>query len=112
MDLTLFLYGKAILKRRNEMSENGFKIVERVLEILVLIIVLTFIYFAACRPAHANSNNKHRGDWICFVNSVNDESCGTIGWHKDKNLAFEAALNKCEDHCESNCKLEYCEKIK
>lgn len=49
-------------------------------------------------------------EWVCFVNDVKDQSCGSIGYSLNKKVAIGKAFDLCQDECGNECKLEYCYK--
>lgn len=91
------------------MTRERKEIISEILQLIGFVVFLVFLYFAVC-PAMVHGENKKK--WVCWVNSVKDNSCGTYGWSNSKSIAIDVAQKKCEDHCESECKLEYCERIK
>ncbi|MFA5048319.1 MAG: hypothetical protein WC516_04850 [Patescibacteria group bacterium] len=96
------------------MNPETRKVIIEVLQFFVFIAFLIFVYFATCNPSRANADTQQprKGEWLCWVNSVKNSTCGTFGWHTQKKVALEATVKKCEDHCETNCIVEYCEKVK
>jgi hypothetical protein len=95
-------------------ESDKMKIFYAILQFCGFIALLIFLYFTVCNPsAHAYVEDKPiKGQWICWANSAKDSTCGTYGWDKYKKWAFKAAIDKCERHCNSQCKLEYCERAK
>lgn len=95
------------------MTQETRKIVSEIIQLVAFVAFLVFLYFAVCCPsARADTNKPTRGEWLCWVNSVKDSSCGTYGWHKQKGLAVEAATKKCNSHCNDSCEVDYCEVVK
>jgi hypothetical protein len=97
-----------------EKETRGFilDIIKQVFSFIAFIAFLAFLHYAVC-SGKANAEIKPQyGNWICWYNSVYDDSCGTFGYSKQKKVAKKVAEEKCANHCESACKLEYCEIIK
>lgn len=86
-------------------------VITEILQLIGFLAFLVFVYFAACHPpcANADVDRPTKGDWLCWVNSIKNSDCGTYGWDKQKNLALDAAMKKCKSHCNTECKLDYCE---
>jgi hypothetical protein len=63
----------------------------------------------------ANSTEKPKfGDWVCWAN-VKEETykeCGTYAYSKNKEYSKKLAIDKCKEHCQRECYIEYCEKLK
>lgn len=96
------------------MTQETRRIISEIIQLVAFIAFLIFMYFAVCNPSRANAdvNRPTKGEWLCWINSVKDSTCGTYGWHKQKNLAIEAATKKCVTHCGNSCEVDYCEVIK
>lgn len=93
------------------MTEKDYLLSAGILELIAFFGFLIFLYFAVCSPKKVEASPV-KGEWICWINSIKNSSCGTFGWHKVKKVAFKAAEDKCVSHCRAACQLDYCELIK
>jgi len=88
------------------MEENKKEIWMEIIGFLSFVALLIFLYFAVCAPNNARGAS---GEWICWVNNIENTQCGTYGISIDKSVAQQVASDLCIKHCGTSCKLEYCE---
>jgi len=72
--------------------------------------MLKLVFLAA--SMFLSTDGPKRNDWVCFVASVGDKGCSVYGYSKSKKVALQSAFSLCENHCESKCELDYCEKVR
>lgn len=78
---------------------------------LLCITYCFLIIFIGYNIVHYSNDELKWGDWLCFADKINDPTCGTYGWNKDKNIALKTALDLCEKECNAKCEKNYCEKL-
>ena len=75
-------------------------------------IIITFILIVVSIAFAETSIRPKKGEWVCWANVKGDETSRVIGWHKQKKVALQTALDKCEDYFGEKCEMNYCEKLK
>lgn len=77
----------------------------RLIRTLLVFVALLFVLSSV----GAVSINKKV--WVCWYNSVKNSNYGTYAWSNIKSIAKKKAKELCEKEFDSECKLEYCEKV-
>ena len=82
-----------------------------IIQSIIFITLFIFLFFAICAPNTCKASAKKK-QYVCWVSSQKDPSCGTYGYSASKKVALQKATELCIQECDKTCELDYCEIVK